>query len=329
LEREVEKRFGIKHAVACSSGTGALQAAIAATLAKRGITSGEIIVSPYTFSASAAAILHAGYTPVFADVDPHTFCITPETVQAVLTKRTVAVVPVSIFGGMADVEGIKKLGFPVIEDAAQAVGARNKKGYSGALADAAMYSMNGGKNVPGGELGIAVTQNDEIANRMRLVMNHGENFGSYEVGYNFRPPEPIACIGYHGLIELEKRNTRRQELAADFYHAIRYYKDEPRIVRKDHVYYVTPLVVHKMKREELIFKAKRVGVTLGAGYIQPPIYFYNAFKKYMRRQLYTVNELSVSSLSLIYDFTPDKHRSYGKEVGMKIRKILYGNYGPV
>lgn len=177
LEREIEKRFKVKHAVACNSGTAALHAAIVAALGKPRSAASEVIVSPYTFSATAAAILHAGYTPVFADVDPYTFCISKETVKRVISKRTKAILPVHLFGGLADVDGLLSFGVPVIEDACQAVGAKDSKGrYSGTVGLAGAYSFNGSKNVPAGEAGCLVTNSTKVAEYARLLMNHSENF---------------------------------------------------------------------------------------------------------------------------------------------------------
>jgi perosamine synthetase len=326
LEREIEARFKVKHAVANSSGTGALQAAITAALAKCRASSGDVIVSPYTFSASPAAILLSGYTPVFADVDPYTFCITPETVKKVVTKRTVAILPVSIFGGMADVHGLKHFGLPVIEDACQAVGAHNQYGYSGTHALAACYSMNGGKNIPAGECGMSVTNDPEIAERMRLVMNHGENFGG-PVGYNFRPNELTCCVAYHGLLELEERNKRRYDLAERLARAIWAWNKEKRIIdtpswrETDHVFYVYPFTI-KSNRKTFIQRMARRGVTVGAGYIQPHLALYPAFRKYARGPLPVVTELSEKTLCLLYDLTPDRPLSYAEEVAKAMRESL-------
>lgn len=324
LEREVETRFGVKHAVACNSGTGALHSAIAASLAECGASSGDVVVSPYTFSASAAAILHAGYTPVFADVDPYTFNITPETVKKVLTRKTVGIVPVSLFGGMADVRGLKRFGLPVIEDAAQAVGARNADGYSGSQAIAAMYSMNGGKNVPAGECGVAVTNSHKISNRMRLLGNHGENFHQKQVGYNFRPNEVTACIAWHGLQELEERNQRRRELARALPDRVE--KDGGYLdvcgPRLDHVFYVFPLVLEKFPRPLFIRRMAKRGIPVGEGYITPPLHKYPAFRQYQTVPMPVVEELSSKTLCILSTLTPDRPLSYARKVAEAMRESL-------
>lgn len=339
LEREIEAKFHVKHAVACNSGTGALHAAIVATAAISRSSAREIIVSPYTFSASAAAILHAGFTPVFADVDPYTFCTTPETVKPVLTKRTAAILPVSIFGGMADVHGlIKAFGLPVIEDACQAVGAKNSSGYSGSQAAVAAYSMNGAKNVPAGECGAMVTHWDKAAEQARLLMNHGENFGQSTVGYNYRPNELTCCVAWHGLQELEERNKRRIALAnrlldtmdttwkyfrCPFWPTETPYKAPPWPLDGSHVFYVLALVLERgVGRDRFIKRMKQRGIHVGAGYIQPPLHHYKAFRKYASRELPVVDDLSFKTLCLLYDLTPDKPLSYADHVAQAMRESL-------
>lgn len=325
FERELEKRFKVKHAIALNSGTMALKASLFALNLPPG---SEVLVPPFSFSATVAAPILMGHKPVFVDVDPYTFTMDPEKVKKAITKKTRAIIPVDLFGGLANYEALEKFGLPIISDHCQAVGTQKDGKYRFGLISA--NSGNGGKNLPLGEGGWCLTDDSKLAERMRLFISHAENFDVDFVGENGRMPEMTACVAYHGLLELEERNTRRQELAADFYHTIRYYKDEPRVVRKDHVYYVTPFTCHKYSRSYFMAEAKKVGLNVGAGYITPPLYFYPAFKKYAKgRQLYTVNELSTQSLYILPDLTPDKPKGYGKEVGMKVRKIFYGDRKPV
>lgn len=309
LEREIERKLKVKHAVAVNSGTAALHAALG-SLDLRG---GEVITSPYSFSATVSAILLSGGTPVFADVDPHTFCITKETVKRVVTKRTAAILPVSLFGGMCDVSGLMGFALPVLEDACQAVGARNGLGYSGTAALAGAYSFNGGKNIPAGECGALVSNSDRVAGQARYLANHGENFGQSTVGLNYRPNEVTCCIAYHGLLELEERNQRRQELAA----MVSGWK-----VRRDHVYYVYPLTVKPGTREDFIKSMGVMGIPVSAGYIQPTLQHYKAFRKYARGPLPVVEELSKKTLCLLSTLTPDRPLSYADHVAECMRKAL-------
>ena len=334
LEREIERRFKVRHAVAVNSGTAALQAAIAASLPKPRDASGEIIVSPYTFSATAAAIVLAGFTPVFADVDPYSFCISPETVKRVVTKNTRAILPVHLFGGMADVRGLQALGLPVIEDACQAVGARNGDGFSGTLGLAGCYSFNGTKNIPAGEAGCLVTNSDKVAEAARLFMNHGENFHQREVSGNGRMNELTACVAYHGLLELDERNDRRRELAWSLRKHLRlngFWDWEDRRLGPawfpeegewdTHVFYVYPFLIGH-DRSKFIKRMSKHNIPVGAGYITPPLHKYPAFRKYARGHLPVVEELSSKTLCILSTLTPDRNISCSRKVAQAMRESL-------
>ena len=199
VEREIERRFRVAHAVVLNSGTAALHCALAALGLRPG---DEIITSPITFSATAAAIVLAGGVPRFADVDPRTFCITRRTVKDVLTDRVRGILPVHLFGRMADVDSLASLGLPVLEDACQAVGASTSGRYAGTIGLAGAYSFGGWKQVSAGEGGCLVTQIQAVAQAARLMMNHGENFGG-PVGYNYRPNEATCKEILHGLYNLQ------------------------------------------------------------------------------------------------------------------------------
>jgi dTDP-4-amino-4,6-dideoxygalactose transaminase len=323
LEREVERRFGVKHCVAVNSGTAALHCA----LASLDLKGEEVITSPFTFSATVSAILLAGGVPRFADIDPHTFCITKETVKRVLTKRTKAILPVSLFGGMADVRGLASYGLPVLEDACQAVGARDSQGYSGTQGIGGAYSFNGGKNIPAGEAGAFVTNDDARAETARLFMNHGENFHQKSIGVNYRMNEITACVAYYGLLELEERNTRRQELvrALGFDHPAGSIYVAPRWENKDeHVFYVTPFLFNhpRLSREQFAKRMAKHGVPVGCGYIQPHLARYKAFKRYARGPLPVVEELSSKTLCILSTLTPDRPLSYAEDVAKAMRECL-------
>lgn len=325
FEREIEKRFKVRHAVAVNSGTAALHCGLIGLNLKPG---DEVITSPYSFSATVSAIILAGGTPRFADVDPYSFCITPETVKHVLTRRTKAILPVSLFGGMADVRGLGSYGLPVLEDACQAVGARDGKGYSGTQGVGGAYSFNGGKNIPAGEAGAFVTNDDSLAEKARLLMNHAENFGVDQIGLNYRPNELTACVAYHGLLELEERNQRRAKLAWIVGARL---ADEGRVgnpriqdlVTPEHVFYVYPFTIHgKFPRSLFVKRMKRHGIPVGAGYITPALHEYKAFRKYARGPLPVVEELSSKTLCILSTLTPDRPLSYAEEVAKAMRESL-------
>ena len=158
----------------------------------------EVVVPSFTFYASAEAIPPTGARPVFCDVDPETFCVTPETVRAALTPRTKAVIAVHLFGNVAPIAEIEALGVPVIEDAAQAAGSVSPAGRPGALGTLATFSFFPSKNLGGfGDGGaITVRDDDALADRVRMLRFHGSwDKVTYEhVGYNSRLDELQAAI---------------------------------------------------------------------------------------------------------------------------------------
>lgn len=223
LEREWEAKFGVKHAIAMNSATSGLIAAVGAV----GIEPGdEIIVSPYSMVISASAPLFYGAVPVFADVEPEHFCLDPKSVEAAVTPRTRAIIVVDNFGGSYDADAInaiaKKHNLHVIEDVAQAPGARYKDRFVGALGDIGVYSLNFHKHIHTGEGTLVVTNDDKLAERLQLLRNHAEAVVEAKgvedltnmVGYNFRMTELQAAIGREQLKKLDRLVAERQDNCA-------------------------------------------------------------------------------------------------------------------
>ena len=267
-ERLAERLFGIKHAVICNSGTMALQAGLWALDLPKG---SEIITTPFTFSATPAAIVHAGFHPVFADVSPETFCLSLGTVAEVRNRSHPSIpsitLPVDLFGR------IGYEGLPALEDACQAVGAQKGRLWGGTIGMIGTLSFNGQKNVPAGEAGMAVTQDIDLAQRLRRFVSHGENWSHAEVGLNGRVNEVTACIAYHGLKAVQERNAHRRRLAMELWRRL---KNEARVgvltpkEIEGHALYVYPLVLRGgVDRAAFCRRLKRLGVETSAGYIRP------------------------------------------------------------
>jgi dTDP-4-amino-4,6-dideoxygalactose transaminase len=189
FEAEFAAWLGTEHVVGVANGTEAITIALRAL----GVGPGdEVVVPSFTFYASAEAIPPTGATPVFCDVDPETFLVTPETVRAALTPRTKAVVVVHLFGNVARVAEIEALGVPVVEDAAQATGSRLDDALTGALGTIATFSFYPSKNLGAlGDGGAVATPDAALAERVRTLRFHGspdkETFT--DVGYNSRLDE--------------------------------------------------------------------------------------------------------------------------------------------
>jgi dTDP-3-amino-3,4,6-trideoxy-alpha-D-glucose transaminase len=194
FEREFADYCGAAHGVGVANGTDAITIALRAM----GVGPGdEVVVPSFSFYASAEAIPPTGATPVFCDIDPDTYCVTPETVRAALTPRTKAVIAVHLFGNLAPVAEIQALGVPVLEDAAQAAGSISPAGRPGALGTVATWSYFPSKNLGCfGDGGMITTSDAQIAERARTLRFHGSHDKvTYEqVGYNSRLDELQAAI---------------------------------------------------------------------------------------------------------------------------------------
>ncbi|UCC95301.1 MAG: DegT/DnrJ/EryC1/StrS family aminotransferase [Candidatus Omnitrophota bacterium] len=218
LEEEWAKYFKVKHAIAVNSCTSGLYAAVGAA----GVAPGdEVIVSPYTMSASATAAIIFNGVPIFADIEEGYFCIDPDSCESKITKRTKAIIVVDLFGQPYDASRInaiaRKHNLVVIEDAAQAPGATYKGKFTGTLADIGVFSLNCHKHIQCGEGGIVVTDSDLFANRVRLIRNHAEAVVGDKrekdivnmVGYNFRMTELEAAVSSCQLKKLKKLVEKR------------------------------------------------------------------------------------------------------------------------
>ena len=191
FEAEIARYCGVKHAVGVSSGTDALLVALMAVDLKPG---DEVITSDYSFFATAGAVARLGGVPVFVDIDPVTFNLDPVAVDKAVTKKTKAVIPVHLFGQCADMRPIletaRRRGLRVIEDAAQAIGSEYKDGKrAGSMGDMGCFSFFPSKNLGAlGDAGMVVTNDDALAERLRILRNHGSKPKYYHkfIGGNFR-----------------------------------------------------------------------------------------------------------------------------------------------
>ena len=207
---------GVRHAVLMSNGTVAQEAVLHAL----GIGPGdEVITVSFSFNATVSVILRAGATPVFVDVREDDFCMDPAQVEAAITPRTKAIMPVHLYGLMADMDPLVEIaerhGLVIIEDAAQAHGAAYRGKRAGQFGPA-MFSLYATKNLMTGEGGFATTDDDGVADRLRLFRNHGMRvrYHHEELGTNFKPTDLAAAIGLAQLGRLDERTDRRRHNAA-------------------------------------------------------------------------------------------------------------------
>lgn len=216
FEREFAAYLGVRHCVGVGNGTDALTIGLRAL----GVGPGDEVVLPsFTFYATAEAAVNAGATPVFCDVDPETFCVTAETVREAVGPRTRAIVPVHLFGNVAPVGDLRELGVPILEDAAQAAGARLGGRRAGTIGDAATFSFYPSKNLAClGDGGALVTDDDELAQRARRLRFHGsdDKLTHVEVGYNSRLDALQAAVLRVLLPQLDSWNDARRATARSY-----------------------------------------------------------------------------------------------------------------
>lgn len=218
LEQQFKDYFGVKHAVAVNSATSGLHCAVAAT----GIGPGdEVIVPPYTMAASATCVLFTGAVPIFADIEDKTFCLDPKEVEKNITPQTKGIVAVNLFGQAAPLDELRAIANKhklfLIEDNAQAPAAKYKGRYAGAIGDAGVFSFNRHKTMQSGEGGVIICNDDTLAQKMRLVRNHGEvvvrgmGFEDIQntVGLNYRMTEMEAAVARHQFAKIDALNDAR------------------------------------------------------------------------------------------------------------------------
>ena len=267
FENEFAAYLGARHAIGVANGTDAITLALRAM----GVGPGdEVVVPSFTFYASAEAVPLTGARPVFCDVDPETFCVTPDTVRAALTPRTKAVIAVHLFGNVAPVAEIEALGVPVLEDAAQAAGSRSPAGRPGVLGTAATFSFFPSKNLGAfGDGGAVTTRDDAIAERVRMLRFHGSrDKQTFElVGHNSRLDGLQAGILRVLLPHLDEWAGGRRQAAASYEAAgLGELVDLPRELGEPawHLY-----VVRHQRSDDLAAALKAAGVGQKAYYRVP------------------------------------------------------------
>ena len=279
FEEEFAKYCGAKYAVGVNSGTAALHLAFTAL----GVGEGdEVITVPNTFFATASAIVHAGAKPVFVDVDEETYNMDVNLIESKITPRTKAIVPVHLYGNPCNMIKIKEIAdkhnLLVIEDACQAHGAMHNGMKVGAFSDAIAFSFYPGKNLGAfGEAGAVVTNNAEVADKVKLLRAHGESPKNTHnvVGYNFRMGGVQGAILGAKLKYLDEWNEKRRNNAELYSSLLKYNVIIPKVPEENltsmHLY-----VIRHQRREALREFLASKGVDTGVHY-EKPIHLQKAF----------------------------------------------------
>ena len=270
FEAEFASYTRTKHAVGCGSGSDALLLALLALDIGAGQ---EVVTTPFTFFATAGAIARAGARPVFVDIEPRTYNIDPAKIEAAITERTRAVMPVHLYGQCAEMDGVLEIserrGVAIIEDAAQAVGATDRGRQAASMGEVGCFSFYPTKNLgAAGEAGAVVTNDEALAERLRRLRVHGgaTEYHHEEVGFNSRLDTLQAAVLRVKLPHLDEWSDARRERADNY---TRLLDDAgllkfvtPPFVRTDarHIFHQYVIRVPAARRDALIEHLKQNGV---------------------------------------------------------------------
>jgi dTDP-4-amino-4,6-dideoxygalactose transaminase len=327
FERAFADALGARHAIAVANGTAALHLICVAI----GLRSGdEVVVPSLTFAATAAAVLHTGAVPVFADISPDSRpWISPHAVEPLITSHTKAVINVAYAGHPGEVRSLTELArardLILIEDAAHALGGAAGRQPVGTFGQAAAFSFFANKNMPLGEGGMVVTDDDELDERIRLLRSHGMTADTwarhrgeateYDVlvpGFNYRLDEARAALGLLLLRRLAEDNQHRSGLAARYAEALAGIRGVRAAVSEDrsvtNAWHVYPLLLDpQVNRSSFRDAMRTAGVQTSVHY--PPLHLTNAFSGYCSRPLPATEEYARRTVTvpLFPYMTADQH----------------------
>jgi len=346
LENAFCEKFGCKYAVSVNSATSGLHAALAAA----GVGVGdEVIVSPYTMSASATSAVMCGAKPIFVDIEADTFCLDVEQVAARITPKTKAIMAVNIFGQSSDLTPLRKIAdlhsIALIEDNSQAPAAQYNGKWTGTIGDMGIFSLNRHKTMQCGEGGVVITDDFRLAHRLRMVRNHGEvvlpeweddslkNGNEDIIGYNYRLTELQASIAKPQLLRLEELNQIRIELASYLTEKLKDFNFLKAPVIRDnstHVYYLYPMIYSPEKlglsRDVFIDAMKSEGMPV-SNYVMPlnriPLYskIFGSIENYQPKNYPVVEKFWKETMVVTSICRPPLDKTHIDEFISAIKKI--------
>jgi perosamine synthetase len=282
-----------KHAIAVNTGTAALHSAIVAAELK---PDDEVILPSFTFISTAEVVVMTGAKPVFVDIDPETYNVSPEEAEKAITKRTRMIFPVDLYGLPADTQRIREIadkhGLVIVEDAAQAHGAGYKGKPVGAFADVTCWSFYASKNMTTGEGGMITTNDGEIAEKLRLMRSHGEKeeYKSVMLGHNYHMSEIQGAIGCVQLEKLPKFVAKRRANAKRLTVKLRKEPElqlptKPKGCKHGWYLYTVRLEDAKKKqRDRVVERLRKKGIGAGVYYVNP-VHLMPYYNKFCRHKL--------------------------------------------
>ncbi len=290
FEEKCREYTGAKHTIAVSSCTAGLMLSLKCLSLK-----GEVITPSFTFSATSHALVWNNLTPVFADIDKETYCIDPQCVERLITKKTSAILAAYIFGNPPDIKALQEIterhNLKLIFDAAHALGSQYQGMSAGNFGDAEIFSLSPTKLVTSGEGGIVATDDDELAGKLKIGRDYG-NPGNYNcefAGLNARMAEFNAILGLKGLEMLEKNVARRNGLVQLYKSRLgkigrlSFQKIEPgnRTTYKDFSIIIDPAKAG-ISRDKLAEMLEKEGI-MTKKYFYPPVHRQDAYKKLFKK----------------------------------------------
>jgi len=329
FENSFAKSVKAKYAVAMNSGTAALHSALTTVGVKAG---DEVILPSFTFVSTAEVVVMLGARPVFVDIEPDTYTVSPKAVERAITKKTKAIMPVDLYGLPADMHPIREIadehGLKIVEDAAQAHGATYKGKPPGAFADAACWSFYGSKNMTTGEGGMLTTNNQEIAETPRYIRSHGEKqkYKSIMLGHNYHMPEIEAAIGCEQLKKLPKFVARRRKNAERLTQKLGKTRKlqlptEPKGFKCSYYLYTVKLKnAGREKRDGVVEQLKQKGIGAFVFYVNP-IHLMPYYRRFGRYKLPATEKASEQVFSLpVHPGITDKQVDFIAEALMHLVK---------
>ncbi|MDD5193392.1 MAG: aminotransferase class I/II-fold pyridoxal phosphate-dependent enzyme [Candidatus Nanoarchaeia archaeon] len=277
FEQEFAKITGAKHAIAVNNGTSALHVALAAVGIKEG---DEVIIPTITFISTANAVIYQNAKPILAECDPKTYNITAEEIEKRITPRTKAIIPVDMNGMPIDYDSIlevaRRHSIPVIADSAESLGASYNGRNIGSIAPIHIFSFFPNKNITTGEGGMITTNDDELAKKMRQILNQGQDYRYHHIvlGYNYRMTDIQAAIGIEQLKRLKMVVEEKEKLAKKYNSAFKDCKKikiphVPEYVTQ-HSWYMYAISVDEKIRDEVVEKLKQMNIETRLSF--PPVH---------------------------------------------------------
>jgi perosamine synthetase len=309
FEEKFSKYIGQKHGITTSNGTTALHLALAALEIKHG---DEVIIPTLTFASVANVVIYTGAKPVFVDSHPEYWCIDPSKIEEKITKKTSAIILVHLYGHPCNMDPIMKItkdrNLHVIEDCAEAHGAKYKGRKVGTFGDIACFSFYGNKIITTGEGGMCLTKNEDLAEKIRVFRDHGmdtkKKYWHQVIGFNYRMTNLQAALGVAQLEKIDKFIERKRKIAKTYNSFLKNVQGvtlHPEMPWAKNVYWLYSILIDAKKyginRDDLMEKLAQKGIETRHFFY--PMHIMPPYKKYAKNRHFPIAEkLATNGINL-------------------------------